>query len=286
MARAWRKPPEREEAVMTPENRTRMQAVLNKALRQAYLPGSVHGSAHGAATASHGGPAATGTVREGAALTAAGTPATAMGAGAGLDPDALTARFCEELEALAGVTYRVKDVHAAADQVVNIVARSEAPGGASGQPRARGQTRQILGWNIEEIGVPGLAAALSVRGIVLAPPEVPFEDPDRAERLGPLAELSVGLTGAHAAIAESGSIVLASGPGRGRLASLLTPLHIAILRRDRIVRTLEDIFAQRPELPTMGSNCVIITGPSRTADIEMTLSRGVHGPREIHVIIV
>jgi L-lactate dehydrogenase complex protein LldG len=264
---------------MTPENRTRMQAVLNKALRQAYLPGSVHGASHGSAQPAHGRPAA---AHEGAALTAAGTPATA----AGTDPETLTARFCEELEALAGVTYRVKDVHAAADQVVNIVARTEAPGGASGQPRSRGQTRQILGWNIEEIGVPGLAAALSVRGIVLAPPEVPFEDPDRTESLGPLADLTVGLTGAHAAIAESGSIVLASGPGRGRLASLLTPLHIAILRRDRILRTLEDVFSQRPELPTMGSNCVIITGPSRTADIEMTLSRGVHGPREIHVIIV
>jgi L-lactate dehydrogenase complex protein LldG len=266
---------------VTPENRTRMQAVLNAALRQAYLPGSKHGSDHGNAQAQRapGGPAA---FREGSELTAAGTPVTT----AGHDPEALAVRFCEELEALAGVAYRVKDVHAAADQVVNIVARTEASSAGPGQRRERGQQRTVLGWNLEEIGVPGLAAALSVRGIVLAPPEVPFQDPERGENLGGLAELAVGLTGAHAAIAESGSLVLASGPGRGRLASLLTPLHIAILRRDRIVRTLEDIFAQRPELPTLGSNCVIITGPSRTADIEMTLSRGVHGPREIHVIIV
>jgi L-lactate dehydrogenase complex protein LldG len=264
---------------MTPENRARMQAVLNGALRQAYLPHSVHGhgsaqSAQPALHAPHG--------REHSELTAAGTPATAPGS----DPEALVTRFCEELEALAGVTYRVKDVHAAADQVVNIVARTEAASGQPGQPRKPGQSRQVLGWNIEEIGVPGLGAALSVRGIVLAPPEVPFEDPERGENLGAIAELSVGLTGAHAAIAESGSLVLASGPGRGRLASLLTPFHIAILRRDSIVRTLEDFFAQRPEVATLGSNCVIITGPSRTADIEMTLSRGVHGPREIHVIIV
>jgi L-lactate dehydrogenase complex protein LldG len=190
------------------------------------------------------------------------------------------------MEALAGVTYRVKDVHAAADQVVNIVARTDAQSGQPGQPRQRGQSRLILGWNLEEIGVPGLAAALSVRGIVLAPPEVPFHDPERAADLGALAELSVGLTGADAAIAESGSIILSSGPGRGRLASLLTPFHIAVLRRDRIVRTLEDFFARRPDVPTLGSNCVIITGPSRTADIEMTLSRGVHGPREIHVILI
>lgn len=268
---------------MTPENRTRMQAVLNKALRQAYLPGSVHHHA-GADHAGHTGHAPEAHERVELALTAAGTPATATGAGA--DPEALTARFCEELEALAGVVYRVKDVHAAADQVVNIIARTEVQSGEPGQRRQPGRPRHVLGWNLSEIDVPGLAAALSVRGIVLAPPEVPFHDPERADVLGPLAELSVGLTGAHAAIAESGSLVLASGPGRGRLASLLTPFHIAILRRDRIVRTLEDLFEQRPELPTLGSNCVIITGPSRTADIEMTLSRGVHGPREIHVIIV
>lgn len=270
---------------MTPENRVRMQAVLNKALRQAYLPGSTHSGGH-AGHSGHGGhaghaPAKREFVEPTVTLTSAGTPATATGPES--DPEALTARFCEELEALAGVVYRVKDVHAAADQVVNIIARTEAPSGERRQP---GQPRYVLGWNLSEIGVPGLEAALSVRGIVLAPPDVPFADPDRTESLAPMAELSVGLTGAHAAIADSGSIVLASGPGRGRLASLLTPFHIAILRRDRIVRNLETLFAERPELPTLGSNCVIITGPSRTADIEMTLSRGVHGPREIHVIIV
>ena len=81
-------------------------------------------------------------------LTAAGTPATATGAGS--DPEALTTRFCEELEALAGVAYRVRDVHAADDQDVSIVARTEAQSVQPGQPRPRGQTRQILGWNIED----------------------------------------------------------------------------------------------------------------------------------------
>jgi L-lactate dehydrogenase complex protein LldG len=245
---------------MTPENRARMQAVLNRALKQAYLPGSSHHADHQHSAHSTHSP-----------LTAAGTPATP----AGHDPEALVDRFCEELEALAGVAYRVKDVHAAADQVAAIVARTETA-----------QKGRVLSWGLEEIGVPGFNAALSVRGITLAPPDVPFREPERGESLGALAALNVGLTGAQAAIAESGSIVLASGPGCGRLASLLTPLHIAILRRDRIVRTLEDFFAEHPDVATQGSNCVIVTGPSRTADIEMTLSRGVHGPREIHVIVV
>jgi L-lactate dehydrogenase complex protein LldG len=242
---------------MTPENRARMQAVLNRALKQAYLPGSSH-HAHQHHSAH-------------SPLTAAGTPATP----AGHDPEALVTRFCEELEALAGVPYRVKDVHEAADKIAAIVARTETA-----------QKGRILGWDIEEIGVPGLSAALSVRGITLAPPDVPFQEPERGESLGVIAALGVGLTGAQAAIAESGSIVLASGPGRSRLASLLTPLHIAVLRRENIVRTLGELFEKRPELAALGSNCVIVTGPSRTADIEMTLSRGVHGPGEIHVIVI
>ena len=247
---------------MTPENRARMQAVLGGALRHAYLPGSSHQDAH----AQHAQPT------RHSPLTAAGTPATEV---ASHDPDALVVRFCEELEALAGVAYRVKDVHAAADTVASIVARTETA-----------EKGRILSWGLEEIELPGLNAALSVRGISLATPDVPFRDPERAASLGVIASLGVGLTGAQAAIAESGSIVLTSGPGRGRLSSLLTPLHIAILRRERIVRNLGELFEKYPELPTLGSNCVIVTGPSRTADIEMTLSRGVHGPREIHVIVV
>jgi L-lactate dehydrogenase complex protein LldG len=264
---------EREAAVVTPENRARMKAVLSRALQQSYLPGAAH-----AADAASAKPSLHRQDERGSReRTAAGTPATV----AGSDPEALVVRFCEELEALAGVAYRVNDVHAAADRVAAIVARTES--GQTSQPR---QPRPILSWNMEEIGLPGLGAALSVRGIVMAPPEVPFSEPEHEASLGPLAELTVGLTGAQAAIAESGSIVLASGPGRGRLSSLLTPLHIAILRRENIVRTLEELFETRPELTTLGSNCVIVTGPSRTGDIEMTLSRGVHGPGEIHVIVV
>jgi L-lactate dehydrogenase complex protein LldG len=67
----------------------------------------------------------------------------------------------------------------------------------------------------------------------------------------------------------------------------MVPVHIAVLRRDRMVFALSDLVRLRPDLAAMpGSNLVCITGPSRTADIEMTLSRGVHGPREIHVILV
>jgi L-lactate dehydrogenase complex protein LldG len=80
--------------------------------------------------------------------------------------------------------------------------------------------------------------------------------------------------------------VVASGPGRPRLASLLTPVHFAIVRHQDIVASLRALVRARPALVTAGSNFVAITGPSRTADIEHTLSRGVHGPGEVHVILV
>ena len=64
------------------------------------------------------------------------------------------------------------------------------------------------------------------------------------------------------------------------------PVHIAVVDRSRMMRSLPDLLLSRPELATAGSNLVCITGPSRTADIEHTLSRGVHGPREVHVILV
>jgi L-lactate dehydrogenase complex protein LldG len=101
-----------------------------------------------------------------------------------------------------------------------------------------------------------------------------------------LTSVHVGLTGADAGLAETGSIVVASGPGKSRLASLLPPVHVAILARDRLTASLAALIRERPYLATSGANFVCITGPSRTADIEHTLTRGVHGPKEVHVVIV
>jgi L-lactate dehydrogenase complex protein LldG len=139
-------------------------------------------------------------------------------------------------------------------------------------------------WDPREIPLPGLDSALARRGVRVLSYDA--EDLTSADRRQELAGALVGITGAHAGLAETGSLVLASGPGRSRLASLLPPLHVAVLRRDLIVESLADLVAQRPELMTAGANVVCITGPSRTADIEHTLTRGVHGPREVHVVVV
>ncbi len=102
--------------------------------------------------------------------------------------------------------------------------------------------------------------------------------------MGPDPTIQVGITGALAGIAESGSLVLVGGEGRPLTASLLPDIHIAILRVSDLVPTLPDAL-RMPEILT-ASAAVIITGPSRTADIEMTLTIGVHGPKELHVFLI
>lgn len=95
------------------------------------------------------------------------------------------------------------------------------------------------------------------------------------------ANIKVGVTGVTAAVAETGAIVLTSGLGRPLSTSLLPETHIAILHEDRIYKNLPQVFQLR-EIQDAAS-VVMISGPSRTADIEMTLTIGVHGPGEVTV---
>ncbi|MGA3190062.1 MAG: lactate utilization protein [Bryobacteraceae bacterium] len=98
-----------------------------------------------------------------------------------------------------------------------------------------------------------------------------------------VAATEVGITSADYALADTGSLVIFHEP---RLLSLLPPCHIAVIEESRIVASLDDVFRLRPLPAEESSAMVVITGPSRTADIEMRLVRGVHGPGEIHVIII
>jgi L-lactate dehydrogenase complex protein LldG len=85
-------------------------------------------------------------------------------------------------------------------------------------------------------------------------------------------------------LADTGSVVLASGPEEPRARSLLPEVHISLLAEDRIVAGLDDLFAALgQDLP---SALAIVTGPSRSADIEQSLTVGVHGPGEVHVVLL
>lgn len=93
--------------------------------------------------------------------------------------------------------------------------------------------------------------------------------------------LHIGLTGAQAGIAETGTLVLTAGPGRPATTSLLPPIHLAVLDAKDIHPTLSSVLNDPRFTQTAATN--LISGPSRTADIEMTLDIGVHGPKEVHV---
>jgi L-lactate dehydrogenase complex protein LldG len=95
----------------------------------------------------------------------------------------------------------------------------------------------------------------------------------------------VGLTTAQAAIAETGTLVLDSDRERHRLVSLVPPVHIAILDAKNIRATLGEAITQLQRDSHISPAITFITGPSRTADIELTLTIGVHGPKELYVII-
>jgi L-lactate dehydrogenase complex protein LldF len=105
-------------------------------------------------------------------------------------------------------------------------------------------------------------------------------------------EATVGISGANIAIAETGTIVLVTNEGNADLTTTLPPVHIAVFGFDKIVATLDDAVAILRMLPRSGTGQVIssyvnwITGPSRSADIEQSLTIGVHGPREMHCVII
>jgi L-lactate dehydrogenase complex protein LldG len=92
-----------------------------------------------------------------------------------------------------------------------------------------------------------------------------------------------GVSEAAWGIAETGSVVLFSSPAEPRARSLLPSVHVSLLREDRIVRGLAELFSRVDDPP---SALAIVTGPSRTADIEQTLVIGAHGPGEVHVVLL
>ena len=101
----------------------------------------------------------------------------------------------------------------------------------------------------------------------------------------------VGITGADFVLAETGSLVLTSLTEGSQLASLAPPVHVALYRRSQLRASLDEVLqhlpvSRDPSQSSPGRSVVFVTGPSRTADIEQILVRGVHGPREVHAILV
>ena len=113
---------------------------------------------------------------------------------------------------------------------------------------------------------------------------------DHEKLVARLANCGVGVTAADYGIAETGTIVLDSDEANALLVSLLPPTHIAVVSAERIIATIDDAIRRTSRegmgRPNPTRSITLITGPSRTSDVELVLSIGVHGPKELHVIIL
>jgi L-lactate utilization protein LutC len=109
---------------------------------------------------------------------------------------------------------------------------------------------------------------------------------DREELRELCATADIGITSADYALADTGTLVMLSSPQEARMISLLPPAHIAVVPRGRILTGLDELFSLIPNPADRTSSMVLITGPSRTADIEQILVRGVHGPGVLSVVVV
>jgi L-lactate dehydrogenase complex protein LldG len=171
-------------------------------------------------------------------------------------------RFAEEVAAVGGSFHRAP--RSAAAEVLDEILEGRA-----------GQGVLVT----EEDGLPpGLGARVDAAGCrLLRWPE--------AGRVG-AAAAGVGITSALWAVAETGTVVVSSAPPSGRAPSLLPPVHVTFVPVERLVASTAELFRRLPGAARLPSNIVLVTGPSKSADIGMELALGVHGPGEEHVILV
>jgi L-lactate utilization protein LutC len=163
------------------------------------------------------------------------------------------------LETLAAKTARVPTMDAAREFVAAAIAGKTAV--ASNAPY------------LQDCGIAGLPGVRS--GIR-----------DVSELTEVCARVDIGITSADYALSDTGTLVMLASPAEARLVSLLPPAHLAVVPCNRILTGLDELFTLLPDPAGQTSSMVLITGPSRTADIEQILVRGVHGPGQVTVVIV
>ncbi len=180
-------------------------------------------------------------------------------------------RFCQELAAAGGIGHVAPDAEAAVRFVQGILRSHNA--------------RKILltrGGLIDRLELPTRLRAMDL--------DVKTCDPMETDPREDFFAADVGITNVYRLIAETGTVVVASQPNEPRSASLLPPVHIVLADRSQLLPDLFDLFdlfsPNVTENQSLPPSCLsLITGPSKTGDIELKLVTGVHGPGEIHVIV-
>jgi L-lactate dehydrogenase complex protein LldG len=185
--------------------------------------------------------------------------------GGGPDP---VARFCESLAAAGGQPHVVHDRQAAVSRILDLT-------------RAAAPQRVLLarGTFLESLELFGPLQASGVE--VIQVDNLPADT-----RKDQLFKADLAITGVDYLIAETGTVVVMAKSNEPRSLSLLAPIHIAVAERAQMLPDLFDLFEKEPGQSGLPSCISLITGPSKTGDIEMRLVTGVHGPGSVHVVLV
>ena len=178
----------------------------------------------------------------------------------------LPSRFLEELEALGGYGERVESYGEAGEYILSLA-------------KAR-ESELLVRWDLEELERLGVDEPLEKAGVEV----VVWRELEDFREVA--AEADIGLSTAEWAIAETGSLVIEGGPAKGRSVTLLPPVHVAVVPVDRVLATVPDTIEKYATGGEVPANLTFHTGPSKSGDIEMTLAVGVHGPGEVHVVLV
>ena len=149
-----------------------------------------------------------------------------------------------------------------------------------------GTLKQIVRWSDPLLEGLGLEARLGEEIAVKTVPEADsFDESERAEFRREVIASYIGITTADYLLADTASLVLLGGRGRARSVSLVPSIHVAVVPKNRMLGSYRQMLS-RLNGQVLPSNVSIITGPSKTADIEATLVHGAHGPREMHLFVV
>ncbi|MGD8368444.1 MAG: lactate utilization protein [Desulfobacterales bacterium] len=187
-----------------------------------------------------------------------------------------------------------------AAEPLNLRVDAAADGPAAGKAIARlaeqrssewGEPKTVAAWRhplVESLDLPG---QLAVPVFYSAPePDRPAEEA-RTRLKRRIAESFIGVTAADFCLADTATLVLRTRPGQARSVSLLPSIHVAVLGAERLLADLAELYAvlrwNRQQWAEGLSTCLtLVSGPSKTADIEATLVHGAHGPRELHLIVI
>jgi L-lactate dehydrogenase complex protein LldG len=198
---------------------------------------------------------------------------------------ALVTQLRQELSAVGGVVTCVPSAAAATAYISRLAQERNAS--------------LVVRWQSELLQTLEVDATLRAQGVSVHVAEAPAGTMATAATLAAkrqelralLARADFGLSGVDYVIAETGTLALSARPGQMRGVSLVPPVHVAVARAEQIVATLADYLmllqAADADVQRYLTSCVsFITGPSRTGDIELTLTVGVHGPGELHLVIL